>query len=68
VTRSKAATVEEYLADLPPERRAVVEGVRDVVRRNLPRGYREGIGWGMITFTIPLERPTKARAPAAPRL
>ena len=27
MTRSKAATVEEYLAHLPPERRDVVEGM-----------------------------------------
>jgi hypothetical protein len=51
-----AATADEYLDALPPERRAVLAAVRDVVRRNLPAGYREGMGFGMIGYTIPLER------------
>jgi hypothetical protein len=52
---SKAATAEEYLQELPEDRRAVVSAVRDVVLRNLPRGYREMMGFGMITWGIPLE-------------
>ena len=53
---SRAATVEEYLAELPPERRAVVAAVRDVVRRHLPDGYAEAMRWGMISYEIPLAR------------
>jgi hypothetical protein len=53
---SKAATVEEYLDELPEERRAVVSAVRKTIRKNLPAGYREGMLWGMITYTVPLER------------
>jgi hypothetical protein len=52
---SKAATAEEYLQELPEDRRAVVSAVRDVVLRNLPAGYREMMGYGMITWGIPLE-------------
>ena len=52
---SKAGTVDEYLAELPEDRRAVVSAVRDVVLRNLPAGYREAMGYGMITWGIPLE-------------
>jgi hypothetical protein len=52
---SKAATVEQYLQELPDDRRAVVSAVRDVVVRNLPAGYREAMGFGMITWGIPLE-------------
>lgn len=53
---SKAATVEEYLRELPEDRRAVVSAVRDVVLRHLPEGYRETMAWGMISYDIPLER------------
>ena len=53
---SAAATVEEYLSELPPERRSVLSKVRDVIRRHLPKGYREEMGWGMISYTLPLER------------
>ena len=53
---SAATTVEGYLASLPAERRAVVSAVREVVRRNLPDGYRESMSSGMIGYGIPLER------------
>jgi uncharacterized protein YdhG (YjbR/CyaY superfamily) len=53
---SAAATVDQYLAELPPDRRAEVARVREVIRRNLPRGYEEAMGWGMISYTLPLAR------------
>ena len=53
---SKAATVQEYLDELPEDRRAVVSAVRKTIRKSLPAGYREGMLWGMITYTVPLER------------
>ncbi len=53
---SRAATVEDYLDELPPDRRRVIEGVRDVILRNLPAGYREAMAFGMIGYGIPLER------------
>jgi len=53
---SDATTVEGYLANLEPERRAVVKAVRDVIREAMPTGYVEGVAWGMITWSVPLER------------
>jgi hypothetical protein len=53
---SAATTVEGYLASLPPERRAIVSAVRDLVRESMPTGYRESMAWGMIGYCIPLER------------
>lgn len=54
--RSNASTVEEYLAELPPEPRAVVSAIRDLVRRNLPKGYAETMSFGMIGYVVPLAR------------
>lgn len=54
--KSNATTVEDYLNELPPERRAVIEQVREVILRHLPEGYRESIGFGMISYEIPLEQ------------
>lgn len=54
--QSDASTVEEYLAELSPERRDIVAAVRDTVNAHLPAGYVEGMGWGMITWSVPLER------------
>ena len=53
---SDAETVDDYLAGLPAERRAALARVREVIRGNLPRGYEEGMAFGMISYTLPLER------------
>ncbi|MFO0934291.1 MAG: DUF1801 domain-containing protein [Planctomycetota bacterium] len=49
----RPATVEAYLAALPPDRRAAVAAVRDAVNRALPAGYEEGIAYGMIGWHVP---------------
>jgi hypothetical protein len=48
--------VGEYLDRLQPERREVMRAVRDVVAAAMPEGYAEGVAFGMITWSIPLER------------
>ena len=53
---STARTVAEYLAELPPERRAVVAAVRDHVNAHLPPGYVEGMSFGAIGWGVPLAR------------
>ena len=52
--RSEAATVDEYLAGLPEERREAIGTVRDVILSNLPAGYEEAMRWGMIAYEVPL--------------
>lgn len=49
-------TPDEYIASLPDGRREAVAAVRDVVRRNLPPGFEEGMFYGMIGWYVPLER------------
>jgi hypothetical protein len=56
MVRSHATTVAEYLEELPEDRRAVVAAVREVILKNLPKGYQETMNWGMISYEIPLER------------
>ncbi len=53
--RSEATTAEQYLAELPDDRREAIEAVRAVILENLPAGYEEAMNWGMITYQIPLE-------------
>ena len=55
----KTATVDEYIAEQPAERRAVVSAVRDLVRRNLPKGYVETTNGKFINYEVPLERYPK---------
>ena len=52
--RSEAASIDEYLHDLPEARRLQMEAIRQVVLANMPEGYEEIIAWGMIAHTIPL--------------
>ena len=56
MVRSAAATVEEYVQELAPDRREDVQAVRELVLDNLPPGYVETMNWGMITYEIPLDR------------
>ena len=51
--QSKAATVEAYLAELPEDRRHILQAVREVILRNLPAGYEEGMQYGMIGYFVP---------------
>ncbi|HCG99559.1 MAG TPA: DUF1801 domain-containing protein [Actinobacteria bacterium] len=53
--RSNATTVTEYLAELPAERREMVETVRQLILDNLPAGYEEAMNWGMIAYQVPLK-------------
>lgn len=55
MAQSKAKTVAAYLEELPPDRRAVVSELRDLVRKHLPKGYEELMGFGMIMYSIPLK-------------
>lgn len=56
MARSMAGSVEDYLQELPRERREALQAVRKVVLDNLPAGYVETMNWGVITYEIPLER------------
>ena len=49
-----AATVTEYLAALPADRRDALSEVRRAINRALPPGYQEGIQFGMISWFVPL--------------
>lgn len=48
--RSEATTAEQYLAELPDDRRKAIGAVRAVILENLPDGYEEAMNRGMITY------------------
>ena len=54
MARSEAKTVTEYIAALPDDQARAVKEVRKVIKKHLPKGYKEGIGWGAIIYGIPL--------------
>ena len=57
--QSDAATVEDYLAALPDDRRKALGAIRDTVNANLDDGFAEGMEYGMVTWGIPLDRYPK---------
>ena len=56
MAQSKAKTVEQYLIELPAERRGPICAVRQVILDNLPKGYEEVMQFGMVSYVIPLSR------------
>jgi uncharacterized protein YdhG (YjbR/CyaY superfamily) len=49
--KSTAATPREYVAALPPDRRAHVETLRKLVKKQVPAAA-ESIQWGMIGYAL----------------
>lgn len=52
---SDAKTVDEYIASLPAERRQDIKNLRSLIRKNIPKGYEEGMLFGMIAYYIPFK-------------
>ena len=53
--QSKANSVEQYLNELPEDRKESLSIVREAIVKNLPTGYVEVMNWRMITYEVPLE-------------
>jgi len=52
--RSEENNVDGYLKSLPEERRIAISAVRNVILKNLPKGFEEAMNFGMIAYQIPL--------------
>lgn len=51
--KSTANTVTEYIEQLPAERKDAVARLKQVIADNLPEGFQETMGYGMIAFVVP---------------
>lgn len=49
----EAASPEEYISQLPEERKDSVVKLRKTVKDNLPAGFKEVMSYGMIGYVIP---------------
>jgi len=54
--RSSAATVRQYLAALPGDRRQAIEAIRAVIAANIDEAFEEGIQYGMLAWYLPHSR------------
>ncbi len=50
---SNATTVEQYINELPAERKTVISALRSEILKNLPKGFKEEMGYGMIGYVVP---------------
>ena len=53
--QSKATTPEQYLKELPADRKEAVTKLRDTVVKNIPKGFKEAMGYGMLGYVVPHE-------------
>jgi uncharacterized protein YdhG (YjbR/CyaY superfamily) len=51
--QSKAATVDEYFEGLPDERKKPMTELRKTILKNLPKGFKEGMSYGMVGYVVP---------------
>jgi uncharacterized protein YdhG (YjbR/CyaY superfamily) len=51
--QSKATTVGDYIKELPKERQEAMTKLRKEIKKNLPKGFKEGMGYGMMGYSVP---------------
>jgi uncharacterized protein YdhG (YjbR/CyaY superfamily) len=51
--KSNATTVEEYVNTLPDDRKEAIQQLREIILKNLPKGFTETISYGMIGYVVP---------------
>ncbi|MGB3006493.1 MAG: DUF1801 domain-containing protein [Chitinophagaceae bacterium] len=51
--QSKATTPEAYIAEMPIDRQAAFKKLRAIIKKNLPKGFKESMAYGMIGYCVP---------------
>ncbi|RIA10951.1 uncharacterized protein DUF1801 [Flavobacteriaceae bacterium MAR_2010_72] len=49
----KASSPEDYIEQVPEERQSTLKKMRKTINDNLPKGFEEGIQYGMIGYYVP---------------
>lgn len=49
----KPSTPEQYIEELPDDRKQAIIKLRKTILDNLPEGFTETIGYGMIAYVVP---------------
>ena len=52
---SQATTPEQYIKELPAERKEAITKLRETVLKNLPKGFKEVMSYGMLGYVVPHE-------------
>lgn len=57
--KSNAATVDEYISELPEERKEVIRKLRTIILQNVPNGIIENMSYGMIGYVVSFDKYPK---------
>jgi Domain of unknown function (DU1801) len=50
---SKAELPEDYIEELPEDRKPVMQALREAILTNLPQGFQEIMNYGMLGYVVP---------------
>jgi uncharacterized protein YdhG (YjbR/CyaY superfamily) len=51
--QSKATSPDQYIKELPADRKEAISALRDVILKNLPKGFKEEMSYGYIGYVVP---------------
>src|SRR6218665_889488 len=51
--QSKATTVDDYIEEMPEDRKAAIKKLRDVIKKNIEKCFKECMGYGMAGYVVP---------------
>lgn len=51
--QSKATNPDEYLKELPNDRRKIISELRKIILKNIPSGFEETMNYGMLGYVVP---------------
>ncbi len=57
--QSNATTVDQYINELPEDRKVIAEKIREVIKTNIPDGFEERMGYGMPGYDVPFSKYPK---------
>ncbi|MFT5168796.1 MAG: hypothetical protein ACI8P3_004041 [Saprospiraceae bacterium] len=51
--RYEATSIKDYIDQLPEDRQPVIKKLRSIINKNLPKGFKEQLSYGMIGWVVP---------------
>lgn len=51
--RIEANSPEDYISNLPEDRKEAISKMREAILKNLPGGFEEGMSYGMMGYVVP---------------
>jgi hypothetical protein len=51
--QSTALTPDQYINELPDDRKQTMQQLREVILKNIPQGFEERMGYGMLGYSVP---------------